>query len=482
MIATLTSILLSTLQAAAAPIGHDDFWRTWARTDKPVADGNIQRTWIWGPEAYTGVLSEPYDGATRSVQYFDKSRMEINDPLGDPNSPWHVTNGLLSFEMVAGKIETAIGVFDESPDPAQIGVAGDRDDTQGPTYATFTSLLKAPMLADGSVIVQQIDRAGNVTTDEELSRHAVVALNVSEEVGSWVEFSQHTIADVFWAFMNAEGLVYIDGQLVTERYFLNPFYGTGLPITEPYWTTVRLGGTPTKVLVQCFERRCLTYTPGNEPTWQVEAGNVGQHYYAWRYEQEPPASDVPTDQELLFGWDIDDWNPYRGAETTITPIGNALHYTTNSSVPEYSWAATDTGDYSVSVDVRLVDAGDANPETTIACVVARLHDSFNGSYALCLYADGWLTADYEFYNDDGIYQYDELVEGGASDLLHPTTDWNTLKIVVKGHQIWFLVNGSLFGSASHDGPLTGMAGMYAVSLDGTPVEWAFTNLNVYAVR
>jgi hypothetical protein len=35
--------------------------------------------------------------------------------------------------------------------------------------------------------------------------------------------------------------------------------------------------------MQCFERRCLTYTPGNDPAWQVEAGNVGQHYYAWRY-------------------------------------------------------------------------------------------------------------------------------------------------------------------------------------------------------
>ncbi|MCS7294077.1 MAG: thermonuclease family protein, partial [Dehalococcoidia bacterium] len=38
-------------------------------------------------------------------------------------------------------------------------------------------------------------------------------------------------------------------------------------------------------LVQCFERRCLTYTPDNPPGWQVEAGNVGQHYYRWRYEQ-----------------------------------------------------------------------------------------------------------------------------------------------------------------------------------------------------
>jgi hypothetical protein len=37
------------------------------------------------------------------------------------------------------------------------------------------------------------------------------------------------------------------------------------------------------VLVQCFERRCLTFTPDNSPESQVEAGNIGQHYYLWRY-------------------------------------------------------------------------------------------------------------------------------------------------------------------------------------------------------
>jgi hypothetical protein len=35
--------------------------------------------------------------------------------------------------------------------------------------------------------------------------------------------------------------------------------------------------------LRCFERRCLTDTPDNAPGWQVEAGNVGQHYCAWRY-------------------------------------------------------------------------------------------------------------------------------------------------------------------------------------------------------
>ncbi|HYI15383.1 MAG TPA: hypothetical protein VEX37_08330, partial [Thermomicrobiales bacterium] len=74
----------------------------------------------------------------------------------------------------------------------------------------------------------------------------------------------------------------------TALLFESPYYATGLPITEAYWATVKVGGTPRDVLLQCFERRCLTYTPGNDPAWQVEAGNVGQHYYRWRYPDANP--------------------------------------------------------------------------------------------------------------------------------------------------------------------------------------------------
>ncbi len=73
--------------------------------------------------------------------------------------------------------------------------------------------------------------------------------------------------------------------------FLSPFYATGYPITEAYWANVSVGGVQQDVLLQCFERRCLTFTPGNSAGWQVEAGNVGQHYYAWRYQQ---VGDEPT--------------------------------------------------------------------------------------------------------------------------------------------------------------------------------------------
>jgi hypothetical protein len=59
----------------------------------------------------------------------------------------------------------------------------------------------------------------------------------------------------------------------------------GFPVTEAYWTTAAVGGEDRDVLIQCFERRCLTYTPENPDGWQVEMGNVGQHYYQWRYPE-----------------------------------------------------------------------------------------------------------------------------------------------------------------------------------------------------
>ena len=121
---------------AVAP-GHPAFERTWARTDKPVADIQVSRTWMWGPEANTGVLQEPYaesPGGMRAVQYFDKSRMEIPQPDDDQSDRWFVTNGLLVTELVSGMMQVGVDTFVPGT-PASVGVAGDPDDVTGPTYA-----------------------------------------------------------------------------------------------------------------------------------------------------------------------------------------------------------------------------------------------------------------------------------------------------------------------------------------------------------
>ena len=276
-------------------IENPHFDSTWSRSDLPVRDGHVSRTWMWGPGPFTESMSEPYQtesGANalfledeqipeteREVIYFDKSRMEINDPDADPGETWFVTNGLLVVEMITGKRQFGDDLFIEFA-PAEIGVAGDPDDEDAPTYASLADLLDEPAQPVGTLLTQAVDRDGDVHDNPEWGNYGV-------EVGHVDEVTDHGIADPFWDFMNSDGLIFEDGELREGDLFENPFYATGRPITEAYWTSVLLDGETTDVLLQCFERRCLTYTPGNPDGYVVEAGNVGQHYYAWRYIQEP---------------------------------------------------------------------------------------------------------------------------------------------------------------------------------------------------
>lgn len=270
---------------AGAAVENAFFERTWMRTDRPIVDGQVNRTWMWGPIEPAYETTERYaeaPGGERQVAYFDKSRMEITNPDGDQGSVWFVTNGLLSTELITGQMQVGDNEF-ETREPAQVNVAGDADDANGPTYATFGSVLDTPASSEGATIILRIDREGNVTTDPDLVSRDVL-------VGPVDDVTNHAIAQPFWDFMTASGTVWQDGAFVEDALFENPFFATGRPITEAYWATVQVGGTVQDVLIQCFERRCLTYTPENSEGWQVEAGNVGRHYYVWRYGQEPPTN------------------------------------------------------------------------------------------------------------------------------------------------------------------------------------------------
>jgi len=260
--------------------------KVWAATDSVVANQTVNRTWIWGPEANTSYMVEPYQKAGqpgtaqvpsewRIVQYFDKSRMEITDPSGDPNAAWYITNGLLAEELITGRMQLGDDLFAQHA-PAQVNVAGDLNDPNGPTYATFNPLMAYGAIPNGWVITQTVDRAGTVTTDSSLSSYGVTSTDVGAP-------TKHDVASVFWDFMNSSGPIDQNGQVVNGKLFANPFYATGYPITEPYWTHVLVGGVSKLVLVQVFERRVLTYTPSNPDGWKVEAGNVGLQYYQWRY-------------------------------------------------------------------------------------------------------------------------------------------------------------------------------------------------------
>lgn len=266
------------------------FAGVWQPSDEPVFTGSAHRTWLWGPHAFAQSI-EPFQETQRGgrlVMYYDKSRMEVTDPYEDRSSSWYVTNGLLVREMVTGRMQIGEDSF-ELRDSASVPVSGDPDDANGPTYASFLEVLGSAPLGEGSTITQTISRSGQVGNDARYASYGATA-------DAYVAETNHRIADVFWEYLNSSGTVLQNGQYQHARLFDPVFYATGFPVSEAYWSQVKAAGRVQPVLIQCFERRCLTYMPENPDGWQVEMGNVGQHYYRWRYGNVPagPAYDDPT--------------------------------------------------------------------------------------------------------------------------------------------------------------------------------------------
>ncbi len=246
---------------------HSSIAGIWERDDGPVASGKAARPWMWGPGPFR-TNYEPFDGLPQGnhlVQYFDKGRLEVNDPGSDPRSPWFVTSGLLVNEMVTGKVQVGdnrtlnIG-------PARVSVVGD-DPNVGPTYADF-------------LLPPHSDRKGDATgttvgcwfiaRDPLNPRSREVPVDLQLPLAHYEPASGHNWAEPFWRYANTA---------LGDRWLQT----LGYPITEPCGVTTIAGGKPQGVLVQLFERRTLTFNPSNPPATQVEMGNVGRHYYNWRY-------------------------------------------------------------------------------------------------------------------------------------------------------------------------------------------------------
>ncbi len=270
LVTTVGSVL------AAPGFGNDAFARVWNRQDKGVAEQVTGRSWTWGPGPRSELMREQYnEGAEgmRAVQYFDKSRMEINDPTADPNNQWYVTNGLLPLEMITGRMQLGNDTF-EFHGPARISAIGDPD-----TFPTYADLLP---------VYQPVGVAGPNPGD--VGRPATGFLNPDGRVTGFNDFANDPgtvlnnegVAKVFVDFINQRGLVYENGRYVQSQVY-DPLFVFGHPITGAYWVKTKVGGKELPILFQVFERRVLTYNPANPDAFKVEMGNVGQHYYQWRY-------------------------------------------------------------------------------------------------------------------------------------------------------------------------------------------------------
>ncbi len=278
LIATLLPVLGGNAKAANT-FADPAFQTVWNRTDSLVGQNGISRGYYWGPQPGYTTMEDYAEGAggKRLVQYFDKSRMEINNPSGDKTSKFYVTNGLLTVELITGKEQIGNSTY-KYRYAANIDLASDPDDLSAPTYASFGSLLYDTASQVGQYAISTINRIGSVGTD------SAKASDPGSQIAYYEAATHHNIPAVFWAFLNQSGPVIEGGKQVNARLSDPYFYATGYPIGEAYWAKVKIAGQPNSdVLIQPYERRVLTYVPSLPAAYRVQMGNIGQHYYDWRY-------------------------------------------------------------------------------------------------------------------------------------------------------------------------------------------------------
>ncbi|MGI8687114.1 MAG: hypothetical protein ACR2M3_00905 [Thermomicrobiales bacterium] len=259
----LCLVPLATTVSAASTFASPAFETQWKQGEALAPN-------FWGPlaNATDGITEEYlYSGTnkTRLVQYFDKGRMERYD--GVTNTPEvRVTNGLLATEMVKGQIQIADDQFMPQP-PPDIAIAGD----PGGSAATYADLstkavgLLAPAASKiGQVSNDTIQPSGDLGN---VALPPIPQTTITVFDGA----TKHNVPGAFAQYRDRAGLSSI-----------------GYAISEPFHATVKVAGASSFVMIQVFERRVLTYTDTNPDPYKVEMGNIGQHYYHWRYASSAP--------------------------------------------------------------------------------------------------------------------------------------------------------------------------------------------------
>lgn len=231
----------------------------WERTDSLVAGGALQRTWVWGQPLDDVRQFNAADGGDRYERLYEKGRMEINNPYSLMDSGWYITPGRLAAELIEGG--------------ASIPLAGDLD-VAGPTYRHLRNVSWKPQAA-GTPISRWLSSGGHFVDRQAMAKYGVVAGMTYKETGL-------AVASVFEDYLSQSGPVVEGGEVTRGPLFDPPLLAIGFPVTEPFWITVSENDVYVDVLVQCFERRCLTYTPSHEPAWRIEMSNIGTHYQLWQ--------------------------------------------------------------------------------------------------------------------------------------------------------------------------------------------------------
>jgi len=297
-------LLAIPLQAASA-FADPQFQQTWQQGESGVPN-------FWGPLATArDGQREAYKegtGGQRLVQYFDKARMEL------AHFPFTgVTTGLLTIELKTGAMQTGDAAF-EQKQPAKVGLVGDPG-SSGPTYSDLALLPEKDVRTSpsaASAVAPYFYQDGKFGQAQNLPDRASkipqsrFSYRLDEPSGRYGQYVFYP----FWDYIQSLPLP------VSQT--------TGYAISPLIWVHATVGGRPTEVLVQAFERRVLTWNESNLSGKEVEFGNIGQHYYTWRYgsNPSPQAATAPTHISADFTPFAKRWGAH-GVGFVVNAEGNA---------------------------------------------------------------------------------------------------------------------------------------------------------------
>lgn len=270
-------ILLIASPVLAAPDAASVFQQRWQQHDQLVANRQANRSWTWGPNPITEVIREQYyipetyEWRERQVQYYDKGRMEINDPDADPSSLWYVTSGRLPIDLMLAP--TRYRPFRQWKD-AYITAIGDYGSF--PTYLDLQPLYESP----GKARPERLNQPATDLIEPDLTISQFTDYVNDNATTLRQGQNNHLVPQGFIDFMTQQGPMLRNGKRVNAQIY-DPLYIFGLPMTPAVWVRAQVGGVIHPVLFQVFERRVLTYTPDNPAAFRVEMGNVGSHYHNW---------------------------------------------------------------------------------------------------------------------------------------------------------------------------------------------------------
>ncbi|MFW6074958.1 MAG: hypothetical protein ACOC9Y_05135, partial [Chloroflexota bacterium] len=232
--------------------------------------------------------------------------------------------------------------------------------------------------------------------------------------------------------------------------------------------------------------------------WRVEMGNVGLHYYAWRYEEPDTEADLPDDDgaddaddeqddmpeppetgDPIHSADLESWSNVTYEEGTTFYAGSGFHIRVDE--PQTFIYHTDpdvlTRDAHVTTSLLPVEGEEGE-----ACLATRVQANFSANYAFCATGAGDLFAVFEEEAEGGLqqttlFELDDAIEEETFE-----ADGVQLSVIHAGNNHWFQVDGEVVGHATHDGPTEGDAGVFVFNRDADRVEFIFRDFTVSEVE